>query len=145
MTVLLKDSDSNEVKEYIPRFADGDPTGNLITLCQICLKITKKYNYFENGKQKQVAQAVGRALGGRYEEQWDDVCNAEAHWGTGNAEAQERTFKKMMQKLCKVVLGKNALNDQKDAVEAGLNYDGHDHKAIAERCYRINDQLEFFS
>ena len=132
MKVLLKDSNSNELNEYIPRFADGDPKGNLITLCQTCLKNTKKYDYFEDGKWKRVAQAVGRPLYGRCEEQWDNICDAEAHWGTGNAEAQEQKFKKMMQKLCKVVLGKNALNDQKDAVEAGLNYDGHDHEAMAE-------------
>ena len=30
-------------------------------------------------------------------------------------------------------------------MEAGLKYEGHDHKAMAERCYRINDQLELFS
>ena len=132
LKVLLTDSSSNEVKEYIPKFEDGDPKGNIITLCQTCLKIAKKYDYFEDGKWKQIAQAVGRALEGRCEEQWDDICEAEAHWGTGNAEAQERKFKRMMQKLCKVVLGKNALNDQKDAMEAGLKYDGHNHKAMAE-------------
>ena len=78
LKILLKDSNSNKVKEYIPRFADGDPKGNLITLCQTCLKITKKYDYFKNGKWKQVAQAVGRALDGRCEEQLDNVCDAEA-------------------------------------------------------------------
>ena len=34
-----------------------------------------------------------------------------------------------------VGLGKNTLNDQKDAMEVGLKYDGHDHKTMAERCY----------
>ena len=82
LNVLPKDSNSNEVKECIPRFADGDPKGNLITLCQTCLEITKKYDYFDGVKWRQIAQAVGRALDGRCEEQWDNVCDAEAHWGT---------------------------------------------------------------
>ena len=30
-------------------------------------------------------------------------------------------------------------------MEVGLKYYGHNHKAMAEQCYRINDQLEFFS
>ena len=51
----------------------------------------------------------------------------------------------MIQKLCKVVLSKNALNGQKDTLEAGLNYDGHDHKVMVKQCYSINDQLEFVS
>ena len=71
------------------------------------------------------------ALDGRCEEQWDNVCNAESHWCTGNTVAKEQKFK-TMQKLCKVKLGKNDLKDQKDAMEAGLKYDGHNQKSMAE-------------
>ena len=110
-----------------------------------CLKLARKYSYFTDGKWKRVAQATGRALQGKCEEQWDDLFDAEAHWGTGNARDQEIKFRRMVQKHTRVVLGKNALDDQKDAMEAGLKYEGHDHKAMAERAYRINDQLELFS
>ena len=73
------------------------------------------------------------------------MYNTNAHWGTGNARDQEIKFKKMVQKHSRIVLGKNTFDNQKNAMEVGLKYKGHDHKAMTERCYRINDQLELFS
>ena len=73
LKVLLKDEEEYEVKEYIPRFEDGDPRGNLLTLHMTSFRLARKYGYFIDGKWKRIAQAVGRALDGKCEEQWDDL------------------------------------------------------------------------
>jgi hypothetical protein len=87
LKVLLKDVDSTKGKEYISTFTDGDSKGTLVVLHQTCLRIAKKYDYFIDGKWKNIAQAVGRALDERCEKQWDNICELESHWGAGNTVA----------------------------------------------------------
>ena len=101
------------MKEYIPRFEDGDPRGNLLTLHMTSFRLARKYGYFIDGKWKRIAQAVGRALDGKCEEQWDDLCDAEAHWGTGNSRDQEIKFRRMLQKHSRLVLEKTPLTTRR--------------------------------
>ena len=41
-------------------------------------------------------------------------------------------------------MGKHALDKQKDAMEAGLNYNGHNHETMVERLFQINGDLDLF-
>jgi transcriptional regulator NrdR family protein len=60
------------------------------------------------------------------------------------AEALEAHFKKLVQEFGKQYFGRKAAEDQKGAMENGeLTYEGHDHFSVAERLFRINDQLEY--
>ena len=50
----------------------------------------------------------------------------------------------MCQKLCKKKLGKHYLVNQKDVMEAGLPYEGHNHETMVERLFQINGDLGLF-
>ncbi len=55
----------------------------------------------------------------------------------------KRIFKKLVQEFGKQYFGRNAAEDQRDAMEnRELTYEGHGHFSVAERLFRINDQLE---
>ena len=59
-------------------------------------------------------------------------------------EAIEVHFKSSVQEFGKQYFGRKAAEDQKDAMEKGeLTYKGHDHFSVAERLFRINDQLKY--
>jgi hypothetical protein len=49
----------------------------------------------------------------------------------------------LIQKVNLKYLGKEAIEEQRDAMEFGdLKYDGHDHMSIVERLFEINKDLK---
>ena len=50
----------------------------------------------------------------------------------------------MIKELNEAVLGSQALDDQTEAMEAGLPYSGHKHRDMVIRLTEINNQLEYF-
>ena len=42
-------------------------------------------------------------------------------------------------------MGNDAYNDQKDAMRAGLSYQGHDHHDMVKKLWKINELLEFMA
>ena len=96
---------------------------------------------FEEGKWQQLTQHAARAMDGEYLEAWDDITERERNWSAGD---QKKRFMTMCQKLCKKKLGKHCLDNQKDAMEAGLTYEGHNHETMVERLFQINGDLGLF-
>ena len=80
-------------------------------------------------------------MDGEYLEAWDDITKWERKWNPGD---QKKKFTTMCKTLCKTKLGNHALNNQKEAMEAGLDYDGHNHGILVERHFQINSDLDLF-
>ena len=140
------DRNENEVKELVYTFDDGDPKDNAILIVSQLFQLAKRYDLWKEDEWKILTQIGGRALSGRAAEAWfDQVENARApRAGVTTAEALEAHFKKLVQEFGKQYFGRKAAEDQKDAMENGeLTYEGHDHFSVAERLFRINDQLEY--
>ena len=133
----FEDVDGNEVKELIYTFDDGDPKDNCV-LTQLQLRILgRRYQLWEDDKYKKLTQVGGRAFSGRAAEVWaDKVENARAPRANAN---REEYFVGLLKEFSKKYFGKNAGEDQKDAMENGeLTYDGHDHFMAVERLLKIN-------
>ena len=60
----FKDSEGNDVKEFIYTFRDGDPAELLVEFEKQLLAIGDRYDLFENGRWKVLCQIGGRALEG---------------------------------------------------------------------------------
>ena len=137
------DSEGNEVKELIQTFRDGDPGELLLELKKQLLKLGSRYELFKDGRWKVLCQLGGRALGGRIERYWSNIVEATTNHATGNTNAQQAKFKKLIQKVNVKYLGKDAADDQKIAMQCGeLQGDDHDHDKVAERLFEINRDLE---
>ena len=76
-----------------------------------------------------------------YLEAWDDITKRERNWNAGD---QKKKFTTMCKTLCKKKLGNHALDNQKDAMEAGLIYNGQNHETMVERLFQINGGLNLF-
>ena len=77
---------------------------------------------------------------------WQDIVKSATAHGTGNANAQQAKFIKLIQCFNKKCLVKQSLNIQTDAMETReLRYKGHNHEKVAERLFQINKDLELFS
>ena len=139
----FKNCEGNDVKEMIYTFRDGDPPELLIDLEKQLLKLGDRYDLFETGKWKTLGQIGGRALEGRCEQYWHDIVETARNHNAGDSDAQRKKFKKLIQKVNTKYLGKDAIEDQREAMEFGeLKYDGHDHTAAVEQLFEINDNLE---
>ena len=74
-----------------------------------------------------------------------DIVEGVRTHNSGNSDVQRKKFKKLIQKVNLKYLGKDAIEEQRDAMEYGnLTYDGHDHKSVMERLFEINKDLELF-
>jgi hypothetical protein len=141
----FKDNEGNDVKEYIHTFRDGDPPELLIEFEKQLLKLGDRYDLFENGSWKILCQIGGRALEGQSEKYWTDIVEGVHTHSWGDSDVQRKKFKKLIQKVNSKYLGKDAIEEQCDAMEYGdLTYDGHDHTSVMERLFEINEDLELF-
>jgi hypothetical protein len=141
----FKDSEGNDIKEMVYTFRDGDPPELLFELEKQLLKLGDRYDLFEGGRWKVLCQIGGRALEGRCEKYWSDIVESARNHNAGDALIQRKKFKKLIQKVNSKYLGKEAIDDQRDAMEFGeLKYEGHDHTGAVERLFEINDDLELF-
>ena len=141
----FRDSEGNDIKELIYTFRDGDPAELLLEMEKQLLKFGDRYDLFEGGWWKVLCQIGGRALKGRCETYWNDIVEGIRNHNVGEPDAQRKKFKKLIQKVNSKYLGKDAIEDQRDAMEFGeLKYEGHDHVSIVERLFEINDDLELF-
>jgi hypothetical protein len=141
----FKDSEGNDVKEPVYTFHDGDQLELLIEFEKQLLELGDRYDLFENGKWKMLCQIGGRALQGRCAKYWKDIVEAVRSHNSGDSEIQRKKFKKLIQKVNSKYLGRDAIEEQRDAMEFGdLKYDGHDHMSVVERLFEINEDLELF-
>ena len=139
------DCNDNEVKELVYTFDDGDHKGNIILIVTQLFQLAKQYNLWRENKWKILTQIGGQAFSGQAAEAWfDKVENARAiRAGSTTEEAIEAHFKRLIQDFEKQYFGRKAAEEQKDAMENGeLTYKGHDHFSVAERLFRIKEQLE---
>ena len=129
----FKDNEGNEVKEYIHTFRDGDPPELLIEFEKQLFTLGDRYDLFKNGRWKVLCQIGGRALEGRIAKYWTDIIEGVRAHNSGDADAQRKKFKRLLQKVNSKYLGKDAIEEQRDAMEYGdLTYDGHDHMSMVE-------------
>ena len=132
----------DEIKELLQTYSDGDPKDLLIELEKQLIKLAKRYGKFSDGSWEQLVDTFARCLEGRIETIWCDKAEDITHAAVGNADAQERKCKAFIQAVNLKYLGKNAADDQKDAMSDGeLHYEGHDHEKAAERLFQINKDL----
>ena len=75
---------------------------------------------------------------------WIDIIAGICNHNSGDSDAQCKKFKRLIQKVNPKYLGKEAIEEQCDAMELGdLKYDGLNHMNVIERLFEINDNLEF--
>ena len=101
-----------------------------------------RYQLWEDKDRKILSQIGGRALSGQAAEALaDHVENVRDPPNLANiAEVIEAHFKSLVQEFGKQYFGREAVEDQKDAMENGkVAYEGHDHFSVAERLFRINN------
>ena len=107
------------------------------------MKLGTRYDLFQGGKWKLLVQTYARALDGKCEDEWEKQVDALGNYGGLHQKKKMRT---MFQKMNAKILGKDAANKQKKAMRNGeLAYEGHDHAAMAERLFRINEDIDLFS
>ena len=129
----FKDTEGNDVKEYIHAFRDGNPPELLIEFEKQLLKLGDRYDLFENERWKILCQLGGRALEGRSEKYWTDIVEGVRTHNSGDSDVQRKRFKKLIQKVNSKYLGKDAIEEQRDAMEYGdLTYDSYDHASVVE-------------
>jgi hypothetical protein len=88
-----------------------------------------------------------RSLAGTVKDQWKGVVDSirEGTHANGNTAAQRAKMLKCFQELNELYLADDALKNQKKAMRDGeLTYQDHDHKKMARRMFRINDDLIYF-
>jgi hypothetical protein len=111
-----------KVKELIHTFSDGNPKELLIILQRQLITLGKRYYLFENGKWKLLSQVGGRTLDGRIEDIRSYIVEGETNYVTGDADAQLNRFVTLIQKVNEQYLGKNASDNQNDAMADGTLY-----------------------
>ena len=76
------------------------------------------------------------------EEVENDICNQTM----GNSAAQKKKFKEAIQSFNEAYLSKDAIDEQKTAMEEGqLKYAGLDIKKAVKHLYAINDTCYLFA
>ena len=77
---------------------------------------------------------------------WADIIEGIRTHNFGDSNAQRKRFKKLIQKVNSKYPGKDAIEEQRDAMEYGdLTYDSHDHTSVVEWLFEINADLKLFS
>ena len=123
-------------------YSDGDPKDLLIELEKELIRIAKRYNMFSDGSWEQLINTYARCLDGRIETIWCDKADDITHASVGNASAQEEKCRTFIKSVNRKYLGKNAADDQKDAMSDGeMYYEGYGHEKAAERLFQINKDL----
>ena len=115
----FKDEEGNDIKEYIYTFRDGDPAKFLVEFEKQLLTIGDRYNLFENGRWKVLCQIRGRALEGWCEKYWNDIIESIRNHRAGKASAQQKRFKKLIQKVNLKYLGREAKKDRCNVMKYG--------------------------
>ena len=142
----FKDNEGNNVKEYVHMFCNGNPPELLIEPEKQLLTLGDCCDLFENGRWKVLCQIGGRALKGRSAKYWTDIVEGACTHNSDDSSVQRKKFKKLIQKVNSKYLGKDAIEEQRDAMEYGnLTYDGHDHTSVVERLFEINENLKLLS
>ena len=135
-------SAGDKVKELLQTYSDGDPKDLLIELEKELIRIAKRYNMFSDGSWEQLINTYARCLDGRIETIWCDKADDITHASVGNASAQEEKCRTFIKSVNRKYLGKNAADDQKDAMSDGeMYYEGYGHEKAAERLFQINKDL----
>ena len=141
-SIKMTDSDGNEVKERLPNYTDNENPAIALTQCEKAISLCNVYELYDNdGSWKCIVRAQHRALTGDCKDFMGELITELRDW-KNNGKAKH---KKMCQKLCCEIMGNDAYNNQKDAMRAGLAYQGHDHHDMAKKLWKINDSLEFMA
>ena len=123
-------------------YSDGDPKDLLIELEKELIKIAKPYDMFSDGSWEQLINTYTRCLNGRIETIWCDKAEEITHASVGNASTQEEKCRAFIKSVNSKYLGKNATDDQKDAMSDGeMHYEGYGHEKAAKRLFQINKDL----
>eukprot|EP00956_Cyclotella_meneghiniana_P034780 scaffold108161_cov35-Cyclotella_meneghiniana.AAC.1 len=135
-------SAGDKVKELLQTYSDSDPKDLLIELEKELIRIAKRYGMFSDGSWEQLINTNARCLDGRIETIWCDKADDITHASVGNASAQEEKCRAFIKSVNRKYLGKNAADDQKDAMSDGeMYYEGYGHEKAAERLFQINKDL----
>ena len=105
-----------------PHIQRQRPKRTPYTIAKATVMLGKRYYLFENGKWKLLSQVGGRTLDGRIEDIRSDIVEGETNYATGDADAQLNRFVTLIQKVNEQYLGKNASDNQNDAMADGTLY-----------------------
>ena len=127
----FNDSKGDDIKELIYMFWDSDSLELLFQLEKQLLKLGIWYDLFEAGKWKVLGQMGGRALKGHCKKYWNNIIKEAHNDGAGESNAQQKKFKKLIQKVNSKYLSKDAIKRQFNTMEYGkLKYNGHDYTSV---------------
>jgi hypothetical protein len=108
------------VKEYVYAFRDGDPPELLIKSEKHLFTLGDRYDLFENGRWKILCQIGGQALEGRSAKNWKDIVEGVRTHNSGDSDVQRKKFKKLIQRVNSKYLGKDAIEEQRDAMNMAI-------------------------
>jgi hypothetical protein len=116
----FKDIEGNDAKEYVYMFRDSDQPELLIEFEKQLFTLGDRYDLFENGRWKVLCQIGGRALKGQSAKYWKDIVEGVRTHNSGDSDVQRKKFKKLIQRVNSKYLGKDAIEEQRDAMNMAI-------------------------
>ena len=96
---------SNEVKEKLDCWQDGDDGRVLIQILVKSIEIANNYSLYDgDGRWQAVVQAISRALTGRCQREFNTLVKAVTNWRANGTNKHKR----LVQQLCEKIFKKKA-------------------------------------